>query len=301
MGNQQVNPARSSSSQDEEVSLHVSSKIQHLECYTSKEPTFKDCFIARETWANLTKGSVRSQFSPSSKNTEEKSWAKCATVSETSVSVIHVDSHVGTSMVFFSLFFKKLGCLNPKSKLLCSDKAGYFLHALISILLMGATSVHKMEELLTVYKFVGLSEYGYIGEALMETLDATVCHTFYDSKDTRCGGVGVGGVGELSVGEGDLKKTTSAEISIVRAWNRIYSRFLRYLSGSVSAPGGIPDYLQRLVGIPQEVLAKPQYTHKITHRRRSISKSKSFPGPTEHPPKIPIGSSFQSYFSPPKR
>jgi hypothetical protein len=135
----------------------------------------------------------------------------------------------------------------------------------------------------------------------METLDATVCHTSYDSKATRCGGVGVGGVGELCVEEGDLKKNISAQIFIVRAWNRIYSRFLRYLSGSVTAPGGIPDYLQRLVGIPREVLAKPQYTHKITHRRRSISKSKSFPGPTESSPKIPIGSSFQSYFSPPKR
>ncbi|KAJ1434299.1 hypothetical protein B484DRAFT_394106, partial [Ochromonadaceae sp. CCMP2298] len=27
-----------------------------------------------------------------------------------------------------------------------------------------------------------------------------------------------------------------AEISIVRAWNRIYSRFLRYLAGTVSSP-----------------------------------------------------------------
>mmetsp|Transcript_26837 Transcript_26837/g.60176 ORF Transcript_26837/g.60176 Transcript_26837/m.60176 type:complete len:86 (-) Transcript_26837:4-261(-) len=58
MGNRQVSPAPSSSSDAEEVTHFLCARIPRLECYTTKEPTFKDCFIARESWANVKRGRI---------------------------------------------------------------------------------------------------------------------------------------------------------------------------------------------------------------------------------------------------
>mmetsp|Transcript_24205 Transcript_24205/g.52446 ORF Transcript_24205/g.52446 Transcript_24205/m.52446 type:complete len:246 (+) Transcript_24205:103-840(+) len=176
-------------------------------------------------------------------------------------------------MVFFSLFFEKQAVLNPESKLLCCAQRGYFLNNLVSILLMGASSKPKMECFLLTYSYVGLSEYGHIGEALMETLEDTISG---------------GNMGDVA-GVGSSQKYASVGVYIVRAWRRIYSRFLRSLSGSVpvrgsvpmpvsvSVSGSSPDY-QGLEGIPQGFLAKPQQRVHSFKLKRSRS-SPSFPGP----------------------
>ncbi|KAJ1420822.1 hypothetical protein B484DRAFT_465686 [Ochromonadaceae sp. CCMP2298] len=187
MGNRQVKPMQTL---NEEVSQNVSSKTSQLQCYTSKEPTFKDCFMVRDMWTHTT-----------TKESARTSSYRC----------------IGTSLVFFSRFFKNLALVNPDSKLLSNeDIMGFFLHDLLSILLMGATSVFKIEELRREYKIVELSEYGFIGEALMTTLDKSIC---------EMRSAGLGEIGKSS------KACVSAEIALARAWNRIYSRFVRYLSG----------------------------------------------------------------------
>mmetsp|Transcript_26205 Transcript_26205/g.58001 ORF Transcript_26205/g.58001 Transcript_26205/m.58001 type:complete len:344 (-) Transcript_26205:248-1279(-) len=274
MGNQQVRPAPARK-KEEEVTQFLSS-IPQLDCYTSTEPTFKDCFIARESWANVKRGRIirlqhlfRNKTSRLSTYPEEREEKRNGCVSKEELAPA-----VDSLMVFFSLFFEKQAVLNPESKLLCSTQRGYFLNNLVSILLMGATSKPKMEWFLLTYSYVGLSEYGHIGEALMRALDATISASFEDS--------GMGGVN-------NSKKNKSAGKCIVRAWNRIYSRFLRSLSGSVpvrgsvpmpvsvSVSGSSPDY-QGLEGIPQGFLAKPQQRVHSFKLKRSRS-SPSFPGP----------------------
>jgi len=54
MGNRQVRPAR----KEEDIVFQFLSSIPQLGWYTSKEPTFKDCFIARESWANVKRGRI---------------------------------------------------------------------------------------------------------------------------------------------------------------------------------------------------------------------------------------------------
>ncbi|KAJ1401388.1 hypothetical protein B484DRAFT_457992 [Ochromonadaceae sp. CCMP2298] len=133
-----------------------------------------------------------------------------------------------------------------------------------------------MEWFLLTYSYVGLSEYGHIGEALMRALDATISASFEDS--------GMGGVN-------NSKKNKSAGKCIVRAWNRIYSRFLRFLSGSVSEPGEIPS-IQRRLAAPQ-VLETPQSEHSYRHGR-SRSNSQAFPGPQPDSPSHSLLSSAPS-------
>jgi hypothetical protein len=158
MGNRQVRPAPAHPA-EEEVAQFLSS-IPQLDCYTSTEPTFKDCFIARESWANVNKGRmIRPQIiswkSAPSLNTcpaeREEKRNDCVSKEELAPAV-------DSLMVFFSLFFEKQAVLNPESKLLCCAQRGYFLNDLVSILLMGATSKPKMEWFLFMYSYVGLSE-----------------------------------------------------------------------------------------------------------------------------------------------
>jgi len=326
MGNGQVGPAPSSSSDAEEVTQFLCARIPRLECYTTKEPTFKDCFTARESWANLTKEKSRS-YPPSpthaeaekareekakgeekaKEEKEEKGEEEGVKAEEEGVKAeeegdikeeLTPDSDTSGDMAFFSLFFKKLETLHPESKLIpASAEGGYLLDSLISILLMGATSVHAVEKFLEKYSYVGLSEYGYIGEALIQTLDVTISRNFEDSSD-----------GDVDT----QKKNTSAEISIVRAWNRIYSRFLRYLAGTVSSPSEIPDCLQRLVAIPEATPAKPQFyglmrgrsssnpTNPTRTRSRSTSNTSIESSRSRSPPSCrSLGSdSFTSLCSP---
>mmetsp|Transcript_26204 Transcript_26204/g.57998 ORF Transcript_26204/g.57998 Transcript_26204/m.57998 type:complete len:343 (-) Transcript_26204:248-1276(-) len=273
MGNQQVRPAPARK-KEEEVTQFLSS-IPQLDCYTSTEPTFKDCFIARESWANVKRGRIirlqhlfRNKTSRLSTYPEEREEKRNGCVSKEELAPA-----VDSLMVFFSLFFEKQAVLNPESKLLCCAQRGYFLNNLVSILLMGATSKPKMEWFLLTYSYVGLSEYGHIGEALMETLEDTISG---------------GNMGDVA-GVGSSQKYASVGVYIVRAWRRIYSRFLRSLSGSVpvrgsvpmpvsvSVSGSSPDY-QGLEGIPQGFLAKPQQRVHSFKLKRSRS-SPSFPGP----------------------
>ncbi|KAJ1388600.1 hypothetical protein B484DRAFT_2050 [Ochromonadaceae sp. CCMP2298] len=187
MGNRQVSPAPSSSSDAEEVTQFLCARIPRLECYTTKEPTFKDCFTARESWANLTKEKSRS-YPPSpthaeaekareekakgeekaKEEKEEKGEEEGVKAEEEGVKAeeegdikeeLTPDSDTSGDMAFFSLFFKKLETLHPESKLIpASAEGGYLLDSLISILLMGATSVHAVEKFLEKYSYVGLSE-----------------------------------------------------------------------------------------------------------------------------------------------
>jgi hypothetical protein len=41
--------------EEQQVTLFLHNRIPRLESYTVKEPTFKDCFVARQSWSNLTK------------------------------------------------------------------------------------------------------------------------------------------------------------------------------------------------------------------------------------------------------
>jgi len=101
----------------------------------------------------------------------------------------------------------------------------------------------------------------------MRALDATISASFEDS--------GMGGVN-------NSKKNKSAGKCIVRAWNRIYSRFLRFLSGSVSEPGEIPS-IQRRLAAPQ-VLETPQSEHSYRHGRSRSSNYLAISGPKPDSP-----------------
>jgi hypothetical protein len=137
-----------------------------MDCYTSKEPTFKDCFIARASWTAMTKRSTHSTSTSTSPSTSPSTSGKGEIHTPTTQ---NYTSGLG-SMVLFSLFFKKLSLLNPNSKLFCQDnkeqtmhplcraEGGHFLHNLIPILLMGATSVKTVDRFAQMYSNVELSE-----------------------------------------------------------------------------------------------------------------------------------------------
>ncbi|KAJ1436095.1 hypothetical protein B484DRAFT_445834 [Ochromonadaceae sp. CCMP2298] len=371
MGNHQVNPG---SGEEEQVTQFLCSRIPSLDCYTCKEPTFKDCFIARDSWIHMTTHSstsptggphgpiaVRhvqsiavhsstpshststststspatspshsSRSTPNSilnsthptpaKGERGESESKSEDVQEhTTPPYTHTHTHNSpdcmTSPVFFLLFFKKLALLNPESKL-SSAEGGYFLQNLLTILLMGATSVHNVERFAYVYGTVELSEYGHIGEALMQALDETIRQSLRASGDTLSkGGTKIG-----TSGLEGAKWHTSSELRIVRAWNRIYSRFLRYLAPLLMGMGAesvygrragsqvpysdsqVPDCLLDLVGFQgrehtrspkaqEQLTIDTKYTHTFAHTTRSKTPSPKtialFLGSLPYPPPTP--------------
>jgi len=234
----------------EEVSRFLAAQIPRLN-YTSKEPTFKDCFVARESWASVTKRkSIQSRLCTreSKKAKKAREEHKETNVNATLPCSLEIDSS-SRNWAFFSLFFKKVALLNAQSSLLYSAKGGYFLNSLVSILLMAATSVQAVERFATTYAYVDISEYGDIGEALTQTLARLIMDTVH------------------SFGDGENSARTA---QMLTAWNRIYSRFLRSLSGFVFGSGVIwsvevPAYLQRLVLLRKHPPAPyaPQFTRHI--------------------------------------
>jgi hypothetical protein len=128
MGSKQVLPVRWS--EEEQVRHFLSSKIPSVSMarYTYKEPTFKDCFTARQSWTKVVGNGVYGGgggngggggvygggVSHSFSETPEHMYTRAACM----------ESGLAASMVFISLFFKKLLVINPKSRLFCRPEGG---------------------------------------------------------------------------------------------------------------------------------------------------------------------------------